>query len=162
VHDFIGLEAYLESENGFERYLIAALISSAFAVVVRMLTLLLLTAMLTFGVGQAVAGTTSESQCNSHGDMEAVKLLINRLQKDRFYKTTAKMDCMQFVIPSCDALTADIDVHEKHNQQCGGDPNTWPRADAFRVHKKTQKIEWYNVVEGDYLDYAKAQSLRKH
>jgi hypothetical protein len=122
---------------------------------------LLLTATLTFGVGQAVAGTTSEGQCNSPGDIEAVKLLMSRLQKDRYYKTTAKMDCMQFVIPSCDALTADIDVHEKHNKQCGGDPNTWPRADAFRVHKRTQKIEWYNVAEGDYLNYAKAQSLRK-
>lgn len=41
----------------------------------------------------------------------------------------------------------------------GCDPATSPVVDRFRVFKKTNRIKWYDFVDGDYVDDAKVHSV---
>ncbi|MCI2244638.1 hypothetical protein L3067_08480 [Xanthomonas sp. PPL568] len=47
----------------------------------------------------------------------------------------------------------EIAVREKHGDGCPGDPQTEPVRDRFRV-ERSGAIRWYDVVDGDFVDYA--------
>ena len=43
-----------------------------------------------------------------------------------------------------------LKVRERHNEKCGGDPETMPSAGIFKVDLKTCKVKMLNLVEGLY------------
>ena len=45
-----------------------------------------------------------------------------------------------------------VKVRERHNEKCGGDPNTSPNAGIFKVVQKTCKIKIYDLVEDSFKD----------
>ncbi|WP_423383012.1 hypothetical protein [Burkholderia sp. LMG 32019] len=51
--------------------------------------------------------------------------------------TSLKPECLDLYTDGADERTFSVDVHERHNAQCGGDPQTSPRLFSFEVNKAT-------------------------
>jgi hypothetical protein len=45
-------------------------------------------------------------------------------------------------------------LHEKHNAKCGGDPETNPVVDRYRVRRASGEIELYDAVNDRWNPYA--------
>jgi hypothetical protein len=98
----------------------------------------------------------------------AMDLLQARLAADRAYPD---LQCLRYAVEDAgDADAApsaapaaiemiEIAVREKHGDGCPGDPQTEPVRDRFRV-ERSGAIRWYDVVDGDFVDYAQWQRQR--
>ena len=84
-------------------------------------------------------------------DEEALTLLRNKLRQDELYP---RMDCLMFISDRHDKQAAAFEIREKHDDKCGGDPDVAPIVDRFRVNRSSKQIEWYNVMEDEYLPYS--------
>lgn len=56
-------------------------------------------------------------------------------------------------MPLCTRTAVQISIHEKHDDNCGGDPLTFPSVDAFRVDKQAGTIEWMDFASGEYVTF---------
>ncbi len=82
----------------------------------------------------------------------ALRVLEARLQSDQFYPD----NCISILSEQGDAPTPDafeFAVHERHGNDCPGDPQTSPVRDRFRV-QADGTVLWYDVVNADFVDYA--------
>ncbi|WP_369939959.1 hypothetical protein [Xanthomonas medicagonis] len=93
----------------------------------------------------------------------AMDLLQARLAADHAYPD---LQCLRYAAEDegeADAAPApaaiEIAVREKHGDGCPGDPQTEPVRDRFRV-ERSGAIRWYDVVDGDFVDYAQWQQQR--
>ena len=111
------------------------------------LTLLTIT---TFMVSIADS-TAGELDCKGKDD--ALNLLTGQIKKDRLYESRLAESCYSYRVSKCSSKTIEIELHEIHVNQCGGDPLTTPIIDRYRVNKKTKHIEWYYPSEGEYVPY---------
>ncbi|MDO4879517.1 MAG: hypothetical protein Q3966_09560 [Neisseria sp.] len=69
---------------------------------------------------------------------QAVSQVIKSVEKHKL--TTLKTECLMFV----DEETAKsylVDVREKHDEQCGGDPQTAPRLFSYEIDKRSGKMK---------------------
>jgi hypothetical protein len=100
-------------------------------------------------------------------ESRAMDLLQARLAADHAYPD---LQCLGYaaedegnadVAPSAAPAPAAIEiaVREKHGDGCPGDPQTEPVRDRFRV-ERSGAIRWYDVVDGDFVDYAQWQQQR--
>ena len=83
----------------------------------------------------------------------AVDLLFQTLKRDHVYDKRISLDC---VTSSTDEITRtyyEFALHEKHNAKCGGDPETNPVVDRYRVRRASGEIERYDVVNDIWLSY---------
>ena len=53
--------------------------------------------------------------------------------------------CFQFVL------------RENHNAKCGGDPETSPVVDRYRVYRRSGKIEWPERIQDSWRPYNPAE-----
>lgn len=67
----------------------------------------------------------------SVNDDTAVAKVSDAVQ--RHHLTSLKSDCLDYIIGDKSQGGIDIDVHEKHDEHCGGDPETSPRLFSFHV-----------------------------
>ena len=51
----------------------------------------------------------------------------------RHHLTSLAPDCLDYIVGDEGQTGVDIDVHEKHDEHCGGDPETSPRLFSFHV-----------------------------
>ncbi|PPU93414.1 hypothetical protein XpopCFBP1817_10910 [Xanthomonas populi] len=82
----------------------------------------------------------------------ALHVLEARLQSDQFYPD----NCIGIMSEQDDAPPPDafeFAVHERHGNDCPGDPQTSPVRDRFRV-QADGTVLWYDVVNADFVDYA--------
>ena len=96
-------------------------------------------------------------QCTREGT--AIRRLRSRIESEHLYALWATMSCLSFLVEECDSKKADIAVREVHNEECGGDPAAAPVVDRFRVLKKSGRIQWYNLPNGEYVPFAKVHSV---
>jgi hypothetical protein len=52
---------------------------------------------------------------------------------ERHHLTKLAPDCLDYIIGDESPNGIDVDVHEKHDEHCGGDPETSPRLFSFHV-----------------------------
>jgi len=90
----------------------------------------------------------------------ALAMVSQKIQDDGLYSSWTKIECLSFVIETIDNDYIDIAIHESHKGNCLGDPNTYPIVDRFRVLRLSKKMLWYNVVEGEFIDYV-AKNIRR-
>jgi hypothetical protein len=94
-----------------------------------------------------------------HGPQDAaLERVMERVRAEHLYASWTTPDCFEFFIDACAASTVDVSIHERHDARCGGDPNTSPRVDSFRVHKRGTRIDWYNVVDDAWRPFDKIHS----
>lgn len=70
------------------------------------------------------------------------------------------MECLGFETEEVSDSTIDIAIREIHQDKCPGDPETAPIVDRFRILRLSKTLLWYNVIEGDFVDY-NAKNIRR-
>lgn len=108
---------------------------------------------------------------DAFNENRAMALLQARLAADRAYPD---LQCLGYAVeededeaasatasaPAATKASApaaiEIAVRERHGDGCPGDPQTEPVRDRFRV-ERSGAIRWYDVVDGDFVDYAQWQ-----
>lgn len=94
-----------------------------------------------------------DETCGKIAELIAIDALREKLKAERLYEPWAKEQCLGFYPEHCDAEKVDVAVRELHSAECGGDPATGPVVDRFRVHRKSKKIERYNVANDEYREF---------
>lgn len=66
--------------------------------------------------------------------------------------TALKDACLDYMIDDSDGATVDIDVHEKHDAACGGDPDTSPRLFSFKLDRASGQLttDALDLADGDF------------
>ena len=107
----------------------------------------------------APAATPVPRAPGCHGAEDAATArLTARVRREHLYVSWTKRDCLQYFLDRCTARTVDISLHEDHAARCGGDPGTSPRVDSFRVYRRGQRIDWYNVADDAWRPFEKIHS----
>lgn len=78
--------------------------------------------------------------------IELVNTKLKTINPDSYLITSP----CSVVISGEDDIYFKIEYHEKHNEDCPGDPQTFILLAMYRVNKKTRLIERYNIVEDKY------------
>ena len=100
---------------------------------------LLLTALLPF------LALSAQSEPISNKD-QAVAHVSASVARHRL--TSLKPECLLFITTeSTNSYT--VDVHEKHDAHCGGDPHTAPRLFGYEVDKASGRMQIDDPVSGE-------------
>lgn len=80
---------------------------------------------------------------------QAIDLVEKSIVKNKL--TTLKTECLSFVHGGND-IYYEIDVREKHNEQCGGDPETAPKLFTYMINKKTGRLKTDAIATPCYIN----------
>jgi hypothetical protein len=88
----------------------------------------------------------SQARPKSHplNEDEALDVLVHTLQRDHVYDKRISLDCVTFDTEDTTRIYFQVALREKHNKKCGGDPDTSPVIDRYKINRASGKIEWYN------------------
>lgn len=98
---------------------------------------------LTFAASAACAQTPIENEA------QAIAAVMQSVAEHRL--TTLSDECLTFIVGEETAEAFHIDIREKHDAACGGDPDTAPRLFSYIVRKvdgalatdaRREGIEW--------------------
>ena len=104
-------------------------------------------------------GSNGGQGCDDSTDTQAVAALRARIQAENLYAAWTQEQCLAYILESCDTEKTDVVLRESHTAQCGGDPNTSPVVDRFRVHKHPDMIEWFDLAHGQYRAFSDIHSI---
>lgn len=94
----------------------------------------------------SAAGTDADADADD-AVIERVSVVIRKHQL-----TSLKDECLDYMVDDSDGATVDIDVHEKHDAKCGGDPNTSPRLFSFKLDRVSGQLttDALDLADGDF------------
>jgi hypothetical protein len=87
----------------------------------------------------------------------ALAVLERTLKHDGVYKHRISLDCVTYGTEEKTDAYFQFVLREKHNAKCGGDPETSPVVDRYRVYRRSGKIQWLDRVEDNWRSYNPAQ-----
>jgi hypothetical protein len=87
----------------------------------------------------------------------ALALLERTLKHDGVYKHRISLDCVTYGTEETTDAYFQFVLRENHNAKCGGDPETSPVVDRYRVYRRSSKIEWLDRVEDNWRPYNPTQ-----
>jgi hypothetical protein len=87
----------------------------------------------------------------------ALSFLVRTLKHDRVYARRISLDCVTFVTEEKTDAYFQFVLRENHTAPCGGDPETSPVVDRYRIYPASGKIKWLEPVEGNWQRYNPAQ-----
>jgi hypothetical protein len=87
----------------------------------------------------------------------ALALLERTLKRDRVYANRISLDCVTYSTEETTDAYFQFVLREIHNAKCGGDPETSPAIDRYRVYQRSGKIEWLERIEDNWRPYNPAQ-----
>jgi hypothetical protein len=87
----------------------------------------------------------------------ALNLLLRTLEHDNVYAKRISLDCVTFETEETTRIYFEFALREKHNAKCGGDPDTNPVIDRYRVNRASGKIEWYDATADNWQSYNPAK-----
>ena len=87
----------------------------------------------------------------------ALNLLDRTLKRDRVYAHRISLDCVTYMTEEATGDYFQFVLREKHDAKCGGDAETSPMIDRYRVHRRSGKIEWWQRTEDNWLPYDPAK-----
>ena len=96
--------------------------------------------ILSFGPVRAEAG------------IDAAGLVLKKIIEAKVYP---RSECLSALEEESSEGWTSVALREKHNKQCGGDPEVAPVIDRFRLHSKTGKIQHYNPLDDEYESFEK-------
>ena len=71
----------------------------------------------------------------------ALDLLERTLKRDRVYEKRISLDCIAYGTEETTNAYFEFVLREIHNAKCGGDPETSPAIDRYRVYRQSRKIQ---------------------
>jgi hypothetical protein len=87
----------------------------------------------------------------------ALALLERTLKRDGVYTHRISLDCVTYGTEETTNTYFQFVLRENHNAKCGGDPETSPVLDRYRVYRRSGKIEWLERVEDSWRAYNPSQ-----
>jgi hypothetical protein len=87
----------------------------------------------------------------------ALALLERTVKRDRVYARRISLDCVTYSTEEKTDAYFQFVLREIHNAKCGGDPETSPAVDRYRVYRRSGKIEWLEPMENNWRPYNPAQ-----
>lgn len=93
----------------------------------------------------------SASVASSPSDDDAVIAQVSAMIR-KHQLTSLKDECLDYMVDDSDGATIDIDVHEKHDSKCGGDPDTSPRLFSFKLDRTSGQLttDALDLSDGDF------------
>jgi hypothetical protein len=88
----------------------------------------------------------------------ALALLERTLKHDRVYDKRISRDCISFDTEETTNAYFEFVLREIHNAKCGGDPETSPAIDRYRVYRRSGKIQQWQAAEDKWQPYRRAQT----
>jgi hypothetical protein len=74
-------------------------------------------------------------------------LLQRTLKRDRVYEKRISLDCIAYGTEETTNTYLEFVLREIHNAKCGGDPETSPATDCYRVYRRSGKIEQWQATD---------------
>lgn len=101
----------------------------------------------------------AQSSPGSHplNEDAALALLERNLKRDRVYANRISLDCVTYGTEETTDAYFQFVLRENHNAKCGGDPETSPAVDRYRVYRRSGKIEWLEHVKDKWRRYDPAK-----
>jgi hypothetical protein len=87
----------------------------------------------------------------------ALNLLERTLKRDHIYTHRISWDCISYITEETTSAYFQFVLRENHNAKCGGDPETSPAIDRYRVYRRAGKIEWLESIEDKWRRYDPAK-----
>jgi hypothetical protein len=88
----------------------------------------------------------------------ALALLQRTLKRDQVYEKRISLDCIAYGTEETTNGYFEFVLRETHNTKCGGDPETSPAIDRYRVYRRSGKIEQWEAAEDKWHAYKGAQT----
>src|SRR6478752_429993 len=86
----------------------------------------------------------------------AVALLERTLKRDRVYEKRISLDCIAYGTEETTNAYFEFVLREVHNAKCGGDPETSPAIDRYRVYRHSGKIQQWEATDDTWQPYKRA------
>ena len=87
----------------------------------------------------------------------ALALLVRTLKHDRVYAKRISLDCVTYDTEETTDAYFQFALREKHDAKCGGDPETSPVVDRYRVYRRAEKIKWWESTDDKWRPYDPAK-----
>ena len=87
----------------------------------------------------------------------ALALLVRTLKHERVYAKRISLDCITYDTEETTDAYFQFALREKHDAKCGGDPETSPVVDRYRVYRRAEKIKWWESTEDKWRPYDPAK-----
>ncbi|WP_222615679.1 hypothetical protein [Dyella telluris] len=96
------------------------------------------------------AASTSVATPAADSDDAVIRQVSETIRKHRL--TSLADACLDYVVDDSDGATVDVDVHEKHDAACGGDPDTSPRLFSFKLDRASGQLstDALDLADGDF------------
>jgi hypothetical protein len=88
----------------------------------------------------------------------ALELLQRTVKRDRVYEKRISLDCIAYGTEETTNAYFEFVLREIHNAKCGGDPETSPAIDRYRVYRRSGKIKQWEAAEDKWQPYRPAQT----
>jgi hypothetical protein len=123
------------------------------------LTVYLITAavMVTALISPAV--TQAGSRSHLLNENAALDLLRRTLKRDAVYEKRISLDCIAYGTEETTNAYFEFVLREIHNLKCGGDVETSPAIDRYRVYRRSGKIQQWEPAEDQWRPY-KAPAIK--
>jgi hypothetical protein len=96
-------------------------------------------------------------RCHPLDEDAALALLVRTLKRDGVYTHRISLDCVSYDTEETTEAYFQFVLRENHNAKCGGDPETSPVVDRYRVYQRSGKIEWLERIEDKWQPYDPAK-----
>ena len=116
----------------------------------------LITVVITLAV-VSLSAAHAGSKTLSLNEDAALNLLLRTLKHDQVYAKRISLDCVTFGTEEKTNAYFQFALRENHTAKSGGDPDTSPIVDRYRVYRASGKIEWLNAVDDNWQHYNPAK-----
>lgn len=87
----------------------------------------------------------------------ALNILERTLKQDHIYTHRISWDCIAYITEETTSAYFQFVLRENHNAKCGGDPETSPSLDRYRVYRRSGKIKWLERIQDEWRPYEPAK-----
>ena len=107
-----------------------------------------------------VSPVIAQSSPGSHplNEDAALALLERTLEHHHVYANRISSDCITYITEETTSAYFQFVLRENHNAKCGGDPETSPAIDRYRVYRSSGKIKQWEAAEDKWEPYKSAQT----
>src|SRR5215211_6259788 len=95
----------------------------------------------------------ADSRPHSLNEDAALDLLQRTLKRDGVYVQRVTFDCIAYGTEETTNAYFEFILREIHNSKCGGDPETSPAIDRYRVYRRSGKIQQWEPAEDKWQAY---------
>ena len=99
------------------------------------------------------AAVAEGARSRSLDEDAALALLERTLKRDHVYGRLISMDCIAYGTEETTSAYFEFVLREIHNAKCGGDPETSPAIDRYRVCRGSGKIQQWEAAEDKWQPY---------